>query len=110
MKLPAKKLFGGQKMPTANMKPRAIGSYAKGCHGGRQGTPDRWSGLAGDAPVAQPQLGPPALVALVERLASEAKAKDGWNGLLVGDLPSRAAARCCPATPATRSASTPTSG
>ena len=30
--------------------------------------------------------GHPDLVALVERLAVEAKEKDGWNGLLVGDL------------------------
>ena len=30
--------------------------------------------------------GHPDLVALVERLAIEAKEKDGWNGLLVGDL------------------------
>jgi penicillin-insensitive murein endopeptidase len=30
--------------------------------------------------------GHPELVALVERLAREAKGNDGWNGLLVGDL------------------------
>ena len=54
--------------------------------------------------------GHPELVALVERLAREAKENDGWNGLLVGDLPSRAAGRCCRATPAIRSASMPMSG
>ena len=30
--------------------------------------------------------GNPALIRLIERLAKEAKAEDGWNGLLVGDL------------------------
>jgi penicillin-insensitive murein endopeptidase len=28
----------------------------------------------------------PALVSLIEKLASDAKQNDGWNGLLVGDL------------------------
>ena len=30
--------------------------------------------------------GHPELIRLIERLATEAKAQDGWNGLLVGDL------------------------
>ncbi|MFN4143988.1 penicillin-insensitive murein endopeptidase [Aestuariivirga sp.] len=86
MKLPAKKVFGGQKGPTTSMKARAIGSYAKGCMAG--GT-----ALAVDGPAWQVMRlsrnrnwGHPDLVALVERLAKESKAKDGWNGLLVGDL------------------------
>jgi murein endopeptidase len=28
----------------------------------------------------------PAMIKLIERLATEAKANDGWNGLLVGDM------------------------
>ena len=86
MKLPAKKVFGGQKGPTANLKSRAIGSYAKGCMAGGKA-------LEVDGPAWQVMRlsrnrnwGHPELVALVERLAVEAKANDGWNGLLVGDL------------------------
>jgi penicillin-insensitive murein endopeptidase len=86
MKQPAKKVFGAQKEPTANMKSRAIGSYAKGCMAGGKA-------LEVDGPAWQVMRlsrnrnwGHPDLVALVERLAVEAKEKDGWNGLLVGDL------------------------
>ena len=39
MKLPAKKVFGGQKEPTTNLKARAIGSYARGCMAGGQALP-----------------------------------------------------------------------
>jgi penicillin-insensitive murein endopeptidase len=86
MKLPAKKVFGGQKGPTTSLKSRAIGSYAKGCMAGGKA-------LEVDGPAWQVMRlsrnrnwGHPDLVALVERLAVEAKEKDGWNGLLVGDL------------------------
>lgn len=86
MKLPAKKVFGGQKEPTTNLKARAIGSYARGCMAGGQALPV-------DGPAWQVMRlsrnrnwGHPDLVALVERLAKESKANDGWNGLLVGDL------------------------
>jgi penicillin-insensitive murein DD-endopeptidase len=85
-KLPAKKVFGGQKEPTTSMKARAIGSYAKGCMAGGKA-------LEVDGPAWQVMRlsrnrnwGHPDMVALVERLAIEAKEKDGWNGLLVGDL------------------------
>jgi penicillin-insensitive murein endopeptidase len=85
MKQPAKKLFGGHKLP-ADLKARAIGSYAKGCLAGGKS-------LAVNGPAWQVMRlsrnrnwGHPDLVKLVERLAIEAKANDGWNGLLVGDL------------------------
>jgi penicillin-insensitive murein endopeptidase len=86
MKLPAKKVFGAQKEPAANLKARAIGSYARGCMAGGKA-------IAVDGPAWQVMRlsrnrnwGHPDLVALVERLAVEAREKDGWNGLLVGDL------------------------
>ncbi len=82
---PAKRLFGAHKLP-ADLKPRAIGSYAKGCLSGGKS-------LAVNGPSWQVMRlsrnrnwGHPDLVALVERLSAEAKANDGWNGLLVGDL------------------------
>ena len=66
--------------------------------------------LAGDAAVAQPQLGPSQPGPFLERFAPLAAKATGWNGILVGDWRSRAAGRRRPTTPATRSASTSTSG
>lgn len=86
MSQPAKKVFGAQKQPTLNLKARAIGSYAKGCMAGGKAIP-------ADGPAWQVMRlsrnrnwGHPELVKLIERLAAEAKEKDGWNGLLVGDM------------------------
>ena len=41
--------------------------------------------LAGDAALAQPQLGHPVLVRSIERSREDAR-KAGWPGLLVGDM------------------------
>ncbi len=82
---PAKKLFGAKKAP-ANLQSRAIGSYAKGCLAGGRA-------LSIDGPAWQAMRlsrnrnwGHPVLVAFLEKLAVDAKAYDGWNGLLIGDL------------------------
>jgi penicillin-insensitive murein endopeptidase len=84
-KIPAKVLFGKIKSP-APLAARSIGFYSKGCLAGAQP-------LSVNGPAWQVMRlsrnrmwGNPALLALVERLAKEAKAHDGWNGLLVGDL------------------------
>src|SRR5262245_17504509 len=81
----AKELFGAVKAP-APMAARSIGFYAKGCLAGA-------SALPVDGPTWQAMRlsrnrnwGHPELVALVEKLANDAKALDGWPGLLVGDL------------------------
>ena len=82
---PAKELFGTVDTP-APLAARAIGSYAKGCLAG--GTP---------LPITGPDWqvmrlsrnrnwGHPRLVDYLERLASDARALDGWPGLLVGDM------------------------
>jgi penicillin-insensitive murein DD-endopeptidase len=81
----AKKLFGGEKLP-ANLVPHAIGDYARGCLAGARELPINgvaWQvmRLSRNRNWAMPQT-----VALVERLAIEAKKNDGWNGLLVGDM------------------------
>jgi penicillin-insensitive murein endopeptidase len=83
--IPAKKLFGAQRTP-AGMAARAFGSYARGCLAGGKA-------LQIDGPAWQVMRlsrnrnwGHPKLIALLERLAQEARQKDGWNGLLVGDL------------------------
>ena len=54
--VPAKELFGAVKEP-APVSARAIGFYSHGCLAGAVALPVRWAGLAGDAAVAQPQLG-----------------------------------------------------
>ena len=81
----ARKLFGA-KSDAAPLAPRAIGFYSRGCLAGAQPLPI-------DGPTWQAMRlsrnrnwGHPALITLVERLANDAKAKDGWPGLLVGDL------------------------
>jgi penicillin-insensitive murein endopeptidase len=82
---PAKELFGAAKTP-ASMAARSIGFYAKGCLAGA-------SALPIDGPAWQAMRlsrnrnwGHPELIALLEKLALEAKEHDGWPGLLVGDL------------------------
>ncbi len=84
-RMPAKKLFGAQKIP-ANITSRAIGSYARGCLAGAKALPvdgDAWQvmRLSRNRNWAHPDM-----ISLVERLAKETKASDNWNGLLVGDL------------------------
>lgn len=86
MKLPAKKLFSAFKTPTTTMKSRPIGFYAKGCQAGAVALPI-------DGPAWQVirlsrnrYWGQPQLISLIEDLAIKAKAEDGWNGLLIGDI------------------------
>ncbi|MFM7083795.1 MAG: penicillin-insensitive murein endopeptidase [Hyphomicrobium sp.] len=82
---PAKKLFGSVKIPVA-MQPRAIGFYTKGCLAGAKP-------LAIDGPSWQAMRlsrnrnwGHPKLIALLERYANDVQTKDGWPGLLIGDI------------------------
>jgi penicillin-insensitive murein DD-endopeptidase len=84
-RVPAKNLFGKAKLP-ADLAPRAIGSYARGCLAGGQALPLDGSAWQVMRPSRNRNWGHPKLIALLERLAKEAKAQDGWNGLLVGDL------------------------
>jgi penicillin-insensitive murein endopeptidase len=83
--MPAKQVFGSLRRPSRTA-PRAIGTYAKGCLAGAEGlamTGPSWQVMR---PSRNRHWGHPAMVAVVERLAREAKENDGWNGLLVGDL------------------------
>ena len=82
---PAKVLFGRQKK-AAPLKPRAIGFYTKGCLAGGVQLPATGSAWQAMRLSRNRHWGHPQLVELVKRLAIEAKAQDGWNGLLVGDL------------------------
>lgn len=82
---PAKKLFGAVVAP-ANLKARAIGSYAKGCLAGAKALPvdgPAWQAmrLSRNRNWAHPEL-----VALIEKFATEVQKAGEWPGLLVGDL------------------------
>ena len=82
---PAKQIFGAAKLPAA-VPARAIGFYSKGCLAGGIAIPT-------DGPTWQAmrlsrnrRWGHPDLVALVERLSRDVAEKDGWPGLLLGDI------------------------
>ena len=83
--VPAKNLFGKITLPSTQ-RTAPLGFYAKGCLAGGMA-------IAADGPAWQVihpsrnrRWGTPGMIALVQRLAREAKASDGWNGLLIGDI------------------------
>ncbi len=83
--IPAKKLFGRERQASA-MRPRSIGYYSKGCLAGAkrlEPTGPAWQAMRLSR---NRNWAHPAMVVLIEKLAIDAKAHDGWNGLLVGDL------------------------
>ncbi len=84
-KLPAKKLFSSFGAP-AKLAPRAIGTYAKGCMAGAEALPVNGPAWQVMRLSRNRNWGHPKLISLVQRLANEAKAHDGWNGLLAGDF------------------------
>src|ERR1700748_3413584 len=83
-KLGAKQLFGRKALPAA-MPTRVIGFYSHGCIAGAEALPlngDTWQVMR----LSRTRnWGHPDLIALLERLSVKAH-KDGWNGLLVGDM------------------------
>jgi penicillin-insensitive murein endopeptidase len=82
---PAKELFGRKTTPATELQPMAIGFYSKGCLAGGAQLPidgDAWQVMRLSR---NRNWGHPALVKLIEKLASKAPAA-GWNGLLVGDM------------------------
>jgi len=82
---PAKVLFGAVATP-APLAARAIGSYARGCLAGGQALPvdgETWQAMRLSR---NRNWGHPKLIKLIEKLSIDGKQKDGWPGLLVGDL------------------------
>jgi penicillin-insensitive murein endopeptidase len=84
-KLAAKELFGRRTTP-ADLRPRSIGSYARGCVAGAEALPK-------DGPTWQVMRlsrnrnwGHPALISFLEGLAGKVPQINGWPGLLVGDI------------------------
>ena len=82
---PAKELFGTVGSP-APLAARAIGSYAKGCLAGGTALPITGPDWQVMRLSRNRNWGHPRLVDYMERLASDARALDGWPGLLVGDM------------------------
>ncbi|MET0923383.1 MAG: penicillin-insensitive murein endopeptidase, partial [Xanthobacteraceae bacterium] len=82
---PAKQLFGRKTGP-APLQARTIGFYAKGCLAGGMALPINGKTWQVMRLSRNRNWGHPELVKLVEKLAVDAKAGDGWPGLLVGDL------------------------
>ncbi|MGI8724129.1 MAG: penicillin-insensitive murein endopeptidase [Methyloceanibacter sp.] len=82
---PAKELFGTVDSP-APLAARAIGSYAKGCLAGGAALPITGPDWQVMRLSRNRNWGHPRLVDYMERLASDARALDGWPGLLVGDM------------------------
>lgn len=81
---PAKRLFGGKPLP-AQLKPAAHGFYTKGCLAGGVAIPvdgPHWQAMRLSR---NRRWGHPNLIKMIENLSYKAK-KDGWNGLLVGDI------------------------
>ncbi|HEX8375038.1 MAG TPA: penicillin-insensitive murein endopeptidase [Geminicoccaceae bacterium] len=83
--LPAKDLFGAVPRPTAERRPMAAGTYAKGCLAGGASLSSDGPGWQVMRPSRNRAWGHPALVDFVGRLAAAAR-DDGWPGLLVGDM------------------------
>ncbi len=81
---PAKKLFSEVTVPSPGT-PRVIGSYAKGCLAGADALPvtgPHWQVMRLSR---NRNWGDPELISYIEKFSQDA-AKDGWNGLLIGDM------------------------
>ena len=81
----ARAIFGALGTP-APMQARAIGFYARGCLAGAAPLPIDGSVWQAMRLSRNRNWGHPAMINLIERLGADAKAKDGWPGLLVGDI------------------------
>jgi penicillin-insensitive murein DD-endopeptidase len=81
---PAKELFGRKTAP-AQLKPEAIGFYAKGCLAGGEALPINGPTWQVMRLSRNRNWGHPALIQFLERLSKNG-AKAGWPGLLVGDM------------------------
>ena len=82
---PARELFGAVTSP-APLASRSIGSYAKGCLAGAVSLPINGPDWQVMRLSRNRNWGTPQLLDYLERLASDARALDGWPGLLVGDM------------------------
>ena len=82
---PAKVLFGKASEP-APLESRSIGFYSRGCLAGAKALPTDGTAWQVMRLSRNRFWGMPSLVDYIEKLANDAKAEDGWPGLLVGDM------------------------
>ncbi len=82
---PAKILFSRVQGP-APLEARSIGFYSRGCFSGGTALPVDGPAWQAMRLSRNRNWGMPVLVDYIEKLAKDAKALDGWPGLLVGDL------------------------
>lgn len=82
----AKKAFGAIKEPKANMLPRAIGQYNRGCVAGAAKLPMNGPGWQVMRPSRNRIWGHPVLLAYIRKLATDAQRLDGSPGILIGDM------------------------
>lgn len=82
---PAREMFGSVDTPSP-LEARAIGSYSKGCLAGGVSLPINGPDWQVMRLSRNRNWGSPQLIDFLERLSSDARAQDGWPGLLVGDL------------------------
>ena len=83
--VPARQLFGAKSDP-AELAPRAIGSYARGCLAGAQVLPIDGPNWQVMRLSRNRNYGHPELIEFMKRLAARATRESGWPGLLIGDL------------------------
>ncbi|MBX3581959.1 MAG: penicillin-insensitive murein endopeptidase [Rhizobiaceae bacterium] len=81
----AKNLFGSKKLPAA-LPAKSYGFYSKGCFSGGIAIPTDGATWQAMRLSRNRRWGHPTLVSVVERLSRDAAEKDGWHGLLIGDL------------------------
>ena len=84
-KLPAKVVFGAEKLPSQG-DPEVYGGYALGCMQGAAQLPMTGPTWQVMRPSRNRNWAMPQLVSFLEKISAEAKVKAGWNGFLVGDI------------------------
>lgn len=83
--MPARELFGRARLPAA-LPAAPYGFYSRGCAAGNVAMPltgPYWQVMR---PKRNRYWGQPVLIDFLKRLARTAREKDGWPGLLIGDL------------------------
>ncbi len=83
--MPAKQAFGAEQLPMLAQQPQSIGFYAKGCLAGAVALPTDGPNWQVMRLSRNRRWGHPRMIALLEKLSHDA-ARDGWPGLLVGDI------------------------
>jgi penicillin-insensitive murein endopeptidase len=82
---PAREFFARASEP-AQIPPRAIGSYSRGCLAGAVALPMKGEAWQVDPSSRDRNWGHPSLVKLLERLGHKSRQVAGWPGIFISDL------------------------